>query len=56
MKKKKKSFLFIKNFSKTKIISRGVELALKLPNKNVKRECAMILEGIRVLKPNESDI
>lgn len=32
---------------KTGDIRRGVELALKLPNKNVKRECAAILEGIR---------
>ena len=38
-----------------KKIFRGVELALKLPNKNVKRECAMILEGIRVFKPNKYD-
>lgn len=30
-------------------IRRGVELALRLPNKQVKRECAAILEGIRVL-------
>ncbi len=32
---------------KTGDIRRGVELALKLPNKNVKRECGAILEGIR---------
>ena len=29
-------------------IRRGIELALKLPNKQVKRECGSILESIRV--------
>lgn len=30
-------------------IRRGIELALKLPNKQVKKECGSILEAIRVI-------
>ena len=39
--------MFCKNLLLKQIL-RGVELAIKLPNKQVKRECAEILEGIRV--------
>lgn len=35
---------------KTGDIRRGVELALSIPNKQIKRECASILESIRVIR------